>query len=94
MPTEVELLRVERSEQAKARAFWRSGIWLKILVAFQRDGTFPVKSHSNFKPYPFVALLLGFAPLFTSQNFDYENRFAVFFAQNDWLIVYFALTVN
>ena len=27
--------------------------------------------------------LLGFAPLFTPQNFDYENRFAIFFAQND-----------
>ena len=47
-------------EQAKARAFWRSGIWLKISVACQRNVTFTVESHGDFEPYPFVA----FAPRF------------------------------
>ena len=56
----VELLRVERSEQAKARAVRRSGIWLKISVACQRNVTFSVASHQNSQPYPIVA----FAPRF------------------------------
>ena len=58
--SEVELLRVERSEQAKARATRRSGISFKISVAFWWDVTLPLKSHLNSLPYPFVA----FAPRF------------------------------
>ena len=35
------------SEQAKARGFSRSGIWLKISVAFHRNVTFASASHQN-----------------------------------------------
>ncbi len=74
MPTVVELLRVERSEQAKARRSSAAGIWLKVLVAYQRDVTFSVESHPNSEPYPIVAMLLGFSSLFARKNFDYAKR--------------------
>ena len=48
------------SEQAKARATRRSGIWLQILVAFGWDVTFVKAGHPNSLPYPIVA----FAPRF------------------------------
>ncbi len=51
------------------------------------------KSHPNSLPYPIVASLLGFSSLFARKNFDYENRFAIFFAQNDRLIVCFVKCV-
>ena len=100
MPTEVELLRVERSEQAKARGLSRSGIWLKISVAYQRKVTFTVASHQNSKPYPIVALLLGFASdrrrkrLTPSTKLRLRKTQAFFFAQNDMLIDYFAVCVH
>ena len=88
----VELLRVERSEQAESKKHFvfPQGYGLKSRWLSKRNVTFTVVSHPNSKPYPFVALLLGFAPLFTPQNFDCANRYAVFFAQNDRLTVIFA----
>jgi hypothetical protein len=100
VPTEVELLRVEQSERAKARAFWRSGIWLKISVAFQGECYIDSKatkicchipsSRCSSVLYRIVAAS-GSLP---QQNFDYANRFAVFFAQNDIQQFYLIIIVR
>ena len=59
MPTEVELLRVERKRTSRSARRSRSGIWLKILVACQRNVT------SVQKPPKFVAISLRhFVPCF------------------------------
>ena len=80
------------SEQAEARGYCRSGIWLQISVACLLNVTFVKASHPNSKPYPFVALLLGFVSdrrrrrLTPSTKLRLRKPLAVFSAQNDRLI--------
>ena len=61
MPTEVELLRVERSEQAKVQGVAAAGYGYKFrwLATGMLHG---YKSYPNSEPYPFVAV----APRFCS----------------------------
>ena len=56
MPTEVELLRVERSEQAKAQGVAVAGYGLKSRWLAKENVTFAVGSHPTSKPYPIVAI--------------------------------------
>ena len=56
---EVELLRVERSEQAEARSESDEGIWLGVLVAFFHKCNIPLASHRDLQPYPASAKSLA-----------------------------------
>ena len=88
----VELPRVERKRTSGSARRSRSGIWLGISVAYQRNVTFSVASHLNSLPYPFVA----FAPRFCSVLHSAKLRLRAApvppFAQNDiqrfYLIVF------
>ena len=69
--------------EQKREAFSRSGIWLQISVAYQRNVTFVAVSHEDSLPYPFVA----FAPRFYLALRSVKLRLrASHSAQNDRLI--------
>ena len=63
--------------------------WLAIT-----NVTSPLESHRNSLRDPAAAPPCAFAPLFTPQKFDYENRFAIFSAQNDIQKYYLFLFQN
>ena len=64
VPTEVELLRVERSEQAKARSEATKGYGNAFWWLYTAKVTFPLERHRNFKPYPAAATPCAFTSLF------------------------------
>ena len=82
------------SEQAKPRATRRSGIWLNVSVACLLDVTFVAESHPNSKPYPIVAIAPRFCFVTHSAKLRLRKTQAFFSAQNDRLIVYFAIIVR
>ena len=79
VPTEVELLRVERSEQAKVQGVAAAGYGLKFRwLATGMLHRF--KSYPNSEPYPFVAVAPRFCSVFHSAKLRLR---ASPFAQND-----------
>ena len=97
---EVELLRVERSEQAKAQGVAAAGSrnefrWLAIgmLHRYKKPPKLVAISHRRYRSSVLYRIVAARGSL-PQQNFDYENRYAIFFAQNDRLIVCFAVIVR
>ena len=62
------------SNEVKARAVRRSGIWLKISVAFYTMLHLLWQATGTPCHIPSSHSLLGFAPFFTPQNFDFRLR--------------------
>ena len=80
-----------------ARPLGRCGIWLGVLVVFLLGCNIPSASHRDFKPYPFVALLLGFVSDRRRERLTPSTKLrlrALPCAQDDRLIVYFAIIVR
>ena len=82
---------LSEANKQKREAFSRSGIWLQISVAYQRNVTFVAVSHGDSLPYPFVA----FAPRFYLALRSVKLRLrASHSAQNDRLVDCFIVCVR
>ena len=98
----VEVLRVERSEQAKPRSECDEGIWLGVLVAFFHKCNIPLASHRDLQPYPASAKSLAVlyrivaaSGSLPQQNFDFGRRsYTPPCAQNDKQRLCFAIRVR
>ena len=98
----VEVLRVERSEQAKPRSDSDEGIWLGALVAFFHKCNISIASHRDLQPYPASAKSLAVlyrivaaSGSLPQQNFDFGRRSDTpTSAQNDKQRLCFAIRVR
>ena len=99
---EVELPRVERSEQAEARSESDEGIWLGVLVAYFHKCNIPLASHRDLQPYPASAKSLAVlyrivaaSGSLPQQNFDFGRRsYTPPCAQNDIQRFYLTMCVK
>ena len=90
MPTEVELLRVERKRTSKSASHEAKrdmatnfgGFWLECYICESRPPKLVAISLRRFGASVLHRIVAASGSL-PQQNFDYANRFAVFFAQND-----------